>query len=200
MKDTTGQVATPPHGVVQKYGLPYGKASAPVKVTAYEDFMCPVCGDFETGSRDMIRQYVDQGKVQVQYRMISFLDRSSSTKYSTRAENAAAVVLDTSGAGVAKKFHDLLYENQPQEGSAGLSDSQLTDYAVQAGAKRGDVSGAIKSLRFEQWVKNATEASSKKGVTGTPTVFVDGKELKFGSVSELPGMLRSAIENKLASP
>lgn len=147
----------------------------------------------------MLAKYVAKGDVQVQYRVISFLDRSSNgTRYSTRSANAFGVVLDTSGAKVAKKFHDLLYENQPHEGSSGLSDQELIDFAVKAGANEDDVSGAIKSIKFEQWVKNATDASSKNGVRGTPTVFVNGKPLK-SSVGSLPDAVKSSIDKALAS-
>ena len=91
-----------------------------MKVAVYEDFMCPFCGQFEAASRDALEKQVEAGKVQIQYHVLNFLDDSSTTKYSTRAANALAVVLDTSGPEVAKKFHDLLFENQPAEGSAGL--------------------------------------------------------------------------------
>ena len=116
--------------------MPAGKASAPVTVTVYEDFMCPFCGQFEAATRAKLQAGIDAGKVQVQYHVLNFLDAAPPPSYSTRAANALAVVLDTSGPEVAKKFHDLLYENQPAEGSAGLSDAQLVDYAVQAGATR----------------------------------------------------------------
>ena len=36
--------------------VPAGKASAPVKVVVYEDFMCPFCGQFEAASRDCLPQ------------------------------------------------------------------------------------------------------------------------------------------------
>jgi protein-disulfide isomerase len=194
-RDTTGQASTPPTGVVDKYAVPRGQDSAPVTVTVYEDFMCPFCGDFEGESRSVLKKYVDAGDVQVQYRVLSFLDRASSgTEYSTRAMSALGVVLDTSGAEVAGKFHDLLYDNQPAEGSNGLSDDQLIELAVQAGANKDDVSGPIRSVRYEQWVKNATDDASKLGVTSTPTVLVDGKKLEFSTIPELLDQLTSAID------
>jgi protein-disulfide isomerase len=198
-RDTTGQATTPPDGVVEKYAVPRGDSSAPVTVTVYEDFMCPFCGDFEAASRDVLQKYVADGDVQVHYRVLSFLDRASSgSEYSTRAMSALGVVLDTSGAEVAGKFHDLLYENQPEEGSEGLSDGELVDLAVQAGADKGAVQGPIEAVKFEQWVKNATDDSSKAGVTSTPTVLVDGKKLEFSTIDDLMSQMTDAIEAGLA--
>jgi len=192
-KDTTGAAATTPAGVVDGYAVPIGKASAPSTVTVYEDFMCPFCGQFEAASRGPLQKYVDSGDVLMKYRVVSFLDGSSTTKYSTRAANAWAAVVNDSGPDVAKKFHDLLYENQPQEGSAGLSDAQLLDYAVQAGANRANVKKAIDTGQFNQWVTNATGAFSKAGFNSTPTVLFNGAKL---TAQDIPGMV-AELETKI---
>ena len=193
--DTSGQAATTvPSGTVGKYAVPAGPASAPVKVVLYEDFMCPICGELEAASRTRFQKDIDQGKVQLQYHVMNFLDNRSSTEYSSRAANALAVVLDTAGSKAAKKFHDLLYEHQPQEGSAGLSDAQLIDYAVQAGANRSSVTTGIHSRKFQHWVENVDTAASKAGVTGTPTAVVDGKTVQWTSVGDLATKLQTAID------
>ncbi len=194
-QDTTGVAAkTVPSGTVGRYAVPAGPASAPVKVELYEDFMCPICGELEAASRTQLQKDIDQGKVQVQYHVLNFLDRSSSTEYSSRAANALAVVLDSAGPAVAKKFHDLLFEHQPQEGSAGLSDAQLVHYAVQAGADRASVSAGIGDRRFQQWVDNVNNHASKAGVTGTPTAVVDGRTVKWTSVGDLATKLQKVID------
>src|SRR3954451_17920104 len=118
--DRTGGPAAAPQGTVATYAVPAGPSSAPVTVAVYEDFMCPFCGDFEAASRSALQKAVDAGKVQVRYHVLNFLDGRSTTDYSTRAANAYAAVLDDSGPAAAKRFHDLLFENQPEEGSAGI--------------------------------------------------------------------------------
>jgi len=197
-RDTTGKAATVPGGVVDTYAVPVGKASAPVKLTVYEDFMCPFCGQFESESRGVLKKYIDAGDVRENYRVVSFLDDSSTTKYSTRAMNAFAAVLNSSGPVVAKKFHDLLYENQPAEGSAGLSDAQLLQYAVQAGADRAAVKKAMDSGQFDQWVINATGAFSKAGYTSTPTVLLDGKQVEAQDVQGMVADVEQQIKAKVS--
>lgn len=196
--DTSGASGGVPANTTDTYGFAVGPASAKVTLDAYEDFMCPVCGDFEAASRTWVDQYVQQGKVRVVYHPIAFLDRmSNGTQYSTRAANALGVVLSTSGPDVAKKFHDLLYENQPQEGSNGLTDAQLIDLAVKAGAAKDKVEGPINSLTYKQWVANATDASSKAGVNGTPTVLVDGKPFtNWQTIQDLSTNLKQLVDSK----
>ena len=193
-QDTPAASGSVPAGVVGGYAVPAGPSSAPVKVVVYEDFMCPYCGQFEAASRTSFAQEISAGKVQFQYHVLNFLDRSSTTDYSTRSANALAVVLDTSGPTVAKKFHDLLFENQPAEGSAGLSDSQLVDYAVQAGAKASAVRSGIEGTTYKGWVDKVTDRSSKDGVTGTPTVMIDGKKVDSQSTDGLVSAIQQAVD------
>jgi protein-disulfide isomerase len=190
-RDDTSVAGSPPTGAIG-YAVPAGPATAPVKVTVYEDFLCPFCGQFETASATALEDDVQAGKVQLRYHVLTFLDGSTSTQYSSRAANALAVVLDRAGPDVAKKFHDLLFAHQPQEGSAGLSDAQLVAYAVQAGATKADVQPGIKDRTFEQWVKNVGDQASKDGVNQTPTVLVDGKKIS-GSIDSLVSQVEKAV-------
>jgi protein-disulfide isomerase len=184
--------STAPQGAVASYAVPAGPSSAPVKVTVYEDFLCPFCGQFEAATRETLQQQVDAGKVQVRYHVLNILG-SGSSDYSSRAANALAVVLDTSGPETAKKFHDLLFENQPPEGGDGLSDGQLVDYAVKAGAPRSTVEADVKSRKFEQWVDDGTNQASKDDVHATPTVKVAGKTLESTSIDGLVSKLEKAV-------
>lgn len=175
-RDKTGQTAVDiPGHLTGPYSVTVGQASAPVTIKLYEDLQCPICREFEAVTGSQVRDAIAAGKVKVDYHMVAFLDRSSTTNYSSRALNAAMVVLDTAGPDTFLKFHTLLYDNQPAEGTAGLSDQQLIDYAVEAGADRTKVSGPIKSNLYHQWVLNATDQMSRDNVTGTPTVYINGK-------------------------
>ncbi len=197
-RDTSGQSAAAPAGVVDSYAVAMGKAGAPVTVTVYEDFMCPYCGQFEKVSEQPLKQYAASGDVQVRYHVVSFLDGSSSSDYSTRAANAFAVVQDTAGSEVAVRFHDALYANQPAEGSAGLSDQEMIDLAVAAGADKAAISGPIGDLAFKQWVVNSTDQWSKRGYRGTPTVTVNGNKIDFNSAEDLLSNTEAAIKEALA--
>jgi protein-disulfide isomerase len=177
-RDTTGQAdsAAAPEGA-DGYGVVVGEADAPQTVVVYEDFQCPVCKAFEDATTKQVAAGISDGKIKVEYRMVAFLDDASQNNYSSRAANAAAAVLDDAGVDAFKEFHDTLYANQPAENTAGPDNDQLIDDAVQAGADRTAVSEAINGGEFDQWVVDATDAMSKDGVTGTPTIEIDGQKL-----------------------
>jgi len=194
-----GQVAGAPDGAVDEYAVSLvaegAAGAASVTVEVYEDFMCPVCGQFEADAGDTLREYAESGDVQVRYRPISFLDRASNgTEYSTRSMNAVGVVLDENGPEAALELHDALFANQPAENTDGLSDEELIELAVEAGADRAAVTQPIEDVKFERWVDDATAASQNEGVGGTPTVVVNGEKLEDNSVEALTAAVERARE------
>lgn len=150
-----------------------GRPEAPVKVEIYLDYMCPFCGRFEKANSADIDSLVRSGKIRVELHPLAFLDRlSSGTRYSTRTANAVATVADRAPSAVLA-FNTALFTGQPAEGTAGLSDDQLAALAVQAGVPQ-DVASAFTDRTFEPWIARATDTAVKAGVTGTPTVKING--------------------------
>lgn len=183
--------ATAVPNTTSNYGILVGQPTAPVHVVVYEDFQCPYCKAFESTSADTLKQYVAAKKISVEYRPIALLDQNSTTQYSTRSLNAAACVTAQGGSAAFLKFHDLLYANQPAEGSAGLTDSQLIQYAAQAGASGSTVQLCINNLKYRAWTVGATDAFSKAGFSGTPTVTINGQPFtNTGS----PQALKTALD------
>ncbi|NYG58330.1 protein-disulfide isomerase [Nocardioides daedukensis] len=160
------------------YGLGVGDPEAPVKVEIFEDFQCGHCADFKKVANDELLAAAQDGSAYVVYRPMAFLN-----EWSVRAMNALGVVLDEAGGQAALKLHDLLFANQPS--GTVPSDDEIVALAVQAGASESDVRKGIEDLSFRQWVVNATDDASKRGVTGTPTVFINGKPVGGQTIDEL---------------
>jgi protein-disulfide isomerase len=173
--------------VIAKDRTAGGKVDSSVpSVAFYFDYMCPICGQFETANASSLEAMIADGKANVVLHPVSILDRQSQgTDYSTRSAAAAAWVADRDPAHFLD-FHELLYTNQPRENTTGLTDEQLANFARQAGVPQ-DVANGIKSgdarATFGQWVFSATnEATSNEalknpqsGGFGTPTITIDGK-------------------------
>jgi protein-disulfide isomerase len=182
--------AVPANTVDGATAFAVGPADAPVTVDVYEDFLCPACRQFEATTGDTLAALAADGTAQVRYHPIAILDRASTDDYSTRALNAAAVVGDAAGTEAFLAFHDALFAEQPAEGGPGLTDERLGELAAEAGASGADVEEAITGLAYEDWTREVTDAASRAGVTGTPTVLVDGAILQ----DRTPAGLRAAVE------
>lgn len=171
------------HGATGSYGFVVGKVDAPATMVVYEDFQCPSCKSFEDTDGAMLNQKIADGTLSIEYRPIAILDRMSSTDYSSRALNAAACVRNDTNITGWKAYHDLLFKEQPAENTAGLTDDQLTSFARQAGAKAPAVGTCISDGTYRDWGSSATDAASKDGVSGTPTVRLNGDNIDVSQLA-----------------
>ena len=189
--DSSGEAAAAPGGM-DGYAVTVGDEDAPTTLAFYEDPQCPICQQFESEIGDDVAAAVESGEVKVDYHVVSFLDDASQNEWSSRAANALMVVQDLAGPDAFVAMHELLYDNQPAEGTAGPSDAQLVAWAVEAGAPEAPARQGIESGRFDQFVVNATDQMSKDGVNGTPTVFVDGEKVD-GTPADSVAAVREAL-------
>lgn len=159
----------PPGAVQNDTGIAVG--NGPVKIDVYEDFICPACGQFEQQTGGALDQLVADGKATVIYHPVAYLDRASTTDYSTRAAAAAGAAAE---GGKFREYVEALFARQPAEGTAGLSDNELIEIGRSVGL--GDqFAQAVRDGKYKSWTAHVTDEASAAGVTGTPTVRVNGK-------------------------
>lgn len=179
-----------PENVVDEVSIPVGSADAPVTVSVYFDYICPACGAFEEANAAELDRMIEEEEALVELRPISFLDETSrGTKYSTRAANALATVTAESPEH-AWEFHGALYENQPAEGTTGLSDAEIADIAEEVGVP-AEVTDQFTDGTYDAWVADVTEQAFASGVEGTPTILIDGET--FEGDPYTPGALTEAV-------
>jgi hypothetical protein len=91
--------------------------AGPVRVDAYIDFLCPFCRQFEERSGPALNRLLDGGAITLVYHPLGFLDRLSTTRYSSRASAASGCASDF---GRFREYKDALFANQPPEGGPRL--------------------------------------------------------------------------------
>jgi protein-disulfide isomerase len=191
---TSADAAVPANTVEGTDGTAFliGNPEAPTTVDVYEDYLCPACGQFEAETGGTLAAMAENGIVQIRYRPIAILDRLSADDYSTRSLNAAAVVADAAGPEAFRTFSEALFAEQPAENGPGLTDDRLIELAAEAGASGGAVEDGIRNLRFEDWTKDVTDAASRAGISGTPTILVDGEPVQDWSPEGLTAAVQAA--------
>ncbi|GAA4046453.1 thioredoxin domain-containing protein [Arthrobacter methylotrophus] len=187
--DVPASAATKPATVT----VPGGEAEAgkPVKVIAYIDFICPACKQIETANRESLTNLRNEGRISLEFRPVGFLDRSSTTNYSSRAANAAACVVNSSPEKYVD-FFNLLFERQPAEGGSGIPDKDLKAMAKEVGA--ANIDSCVDSKQFRPWVNHSTRAAAAAGITSTPAVFIEGKQ--WNGRTNLTTDIQTAIDAK----
>jgi protein-disulfide isomerase len=168
-----GSYVAPQHATANGDGLVVG--SGPKTVEVYVDFMCPHCKVFEESAGGTLNQMAAGNKIKLVSHPVAYLDRFSTTNYSTRASAASGCASD---AGKLTEYSQTLFANQPPENSAGLSDDQLIQLGHTAGISGSGFDTCVRDGKYKPWVQHVTDAATARGVTGTPTVFVDGKQVE----------------------
>ena len=155
--------------------------NGPVVVEDYIDFICPHCKTFHDEAGPAIAQLIAENKITFVQHPVAYLDRFSTNRYSTRAAAAAACASD---GGKFEEYVNVLFANQPPEGGPGPTDSQLIDFGRGIGLG-DDFAGCVTDKRYVAWVGKVSDDATKAGITGTPTVFVNGKKIQGGSAAIL---------------
>ncbi|MCW2551670.1 MAG: hypothetical protein JWR78_1451 [Mycobacterium sp.] len=175
--------------VITKEGTTEPKAV----LSLYEDFLCPVCGNFEQQFGPTVTKLINSGAIAADYYMVAILDRPANQNYSSRAGAAAYCVADedtTADKEVFRRFHAAMYAQQPSEtGTTFPTNQQLIETARQAGVV-GKVPECINSGRNLDMVKGLAAATN---VTGTPTVRINGEDYKFSTPDALVAKIKEIV-------
>lgn len=139
----------------------------PVQIVIWQDFDCVHCAELEETYGDDIAKAVEDGDATVEYRTVNFLDNA--TNYSSRAANAYYAVAQQVGTDEALEFQKEMFTHQ---GTGGLDNQQIIDIAANHGA---DISDAVDDGQWRTMVNYTTAVAQDNGVTGTPTVMIDGE-------------------------
>jgi protein-disulfide isomerase len=143
----------------------------PVRVEAFIDFLCPYCRRFELSSGPALALMVADAQISLIYHPMNFLDEASTTTYSTRAAAASGCAADL---GRFVEYAHALFENQPPEGGAGLSDAELADVGRAAGLDEPAFAASLSEGPYLDWPSFVTARATDSGVSATPTVLVAG--------------------------
>jgi protein-disulfide isomerase len=184
-----------------------GQPNAKVTIDAYEDFLCPICGDFETANFTSIEQQLEAGTVKVRYHMINLLDTNSNPAgYSTMAANTALAVA-TVAPDKFIDYHYSLYQKQPQENGAGWTQAQLNSVANRLGVSGTEFNSLVNNKTYDNQIQtnlnNAekdqslfqTSSDGSKGF-GTPTIVANNKTINWQTDTNWLSELISGVTPK----
>lgn len=153
--------------------IPVGADAAPSTLTVYEDPRCPACGEFEKEFHATVNQLLSQGKLKIQYHVVSFIDRHDQGSGSKNAANALACAQNV---GAFHNFHDVVYANQPDETDDAWADkSALITLGKQVPALNNPAfASCVNGNTFGSWVTAVQTDFDKSGYSSTPTILLNG--------------------------
>jgi protein-disulfide isomerase len=142
-----------------------GDLIAPVKIVEYGDFQCPYCQDMATKLNEL---------VQKNYNEVCFAFRQF--PLTGIHENAAVASVASEAAGIQGKFwemHTSMFTNQHD-----LSIGNIVELAKELKLDTKRFVKDLDSIALSDKVQKDFLGGVESGVTGTPTLFVNGIRYK----------------------
>jgi len=160
-------------------GRMMGDPNAPVTIEVYEDFKCSACqGYSQTIEPQVISELVETGTVFYVFRQYPFLDDRSNVKDSDNAANASMCAADQ---GHFWDYKKMLYANlnfKPGE----FSEKRLLAFAESMGLDMDAFGSCLDGRTHQSVIDEEINMGISAGVTGTPSIFVNGQQVKPGYV------------------
>ncbi|SRR6266536_2005050 len=171
--------ALPPHAT--------GPPDAPVTLEEFGDFECPPCGLLHPVLKTMEREFGP--RLRVIFREFPLVPTHLHALAAARAAEAAGL------QGKFWEMHDLLYENQKIWHDAFDVRPIFESYATRIGLDLERFKSDSTNEIVERRIFLDGKRAHALGVKGTPTVFLNGREVPFESLA--PEKLRVLINVEL---
>ena len=154
-------------------GIKAGPDAAPVRILVFSDYMCPACKHFTTNVEPLVRRdFVNTGKVQIVYYDFPL---GGAHRWSFLASRAGRCAEDQNKFW---EYHDNLFATQNEwafETKAPVK--RFEDKAQQLGLNLNDFKSCLNSDKHAELVSANYALGSQLGVRGTPTLFMNGRQL-----------------------
>ena len=184
--NTTGAPGASPTATIP-ITKPNVKVSSPVVLEEYGDYQCPPCGALYPVLKQIEGEYGNQLKMVFHHFPLTKMHK-----------NAMAAAHAAEAARNQNKFwemHDHLYRNQ--DAWKDLDDPRqiFVQYARELGMNADRFSRDLDSPQVEQRISDDMQKGTSLGVTGTPTVFIEGHMLRYEATT--PDGVRQGINYML---
>ena len=172
-----------------------GAANAPVTLMEFASVMCPICKAFHDGMWTQLKQnYIDTGKVR-------FVLREFPTGDMPPAVVVAAFQVARCGNATPQQYFsrvDVFYDQQSSFFSLRSNDdvkAKLLEIGQAANLSEQQINDCISDPTGAARMQRFSENGATLGVTGTPTLFLNGRKLDPtpGTYAELSRVLDAAI-------
>ncbi len=156
-----------------------GNPDAPVLIEEYASLTCGHCANFHINMLPTVKEsYIKAGVARLQ---LKNLVRDGS-------DVAAAKLARCMGPDKGYVMLDTLFTNQ--QFWAGQNAAKLVDYAREAGMSRAAFDRCQSNGTLQQNLMETLKEADSRGVTGTPTFFINGEKIDFHGLSDLMNALK----------
>lgn len=163
-----------------------GNNTTGVTLVEYGDYQCPYCGQYYPVVKQVQAEFNNQ--ITFQFRNFPLVNVHQNAFAGARAAEAASL---------QDKFwemHDALYETQTQWSTSTDPESYFTQIAQQLGLNVTQFQSDYASGKVNDVINADMAEGNKLGIQGTPTFFLNGKQIQVGeTASSFETLIKAAI-------
>ena len=168
-----------------------GNPDAAVVLEEYSDFQCPACSAMFPVLADIMAEYGDQ---------ISFEYKHFPIERIHPYALQAAVAAEAAGQqGKFYEFHDLLFENQTTWSQSPTPNVFFMQYAEELGLDMDLFKRHTNASVLRDRVRAQQAEGVDRGVTGTPTLFLNGERMQYNTYEEFVTQIAIAVDPEAAA-
>ena len=160
-----------------------GPANAPVTIVEFADFQCPFCSKVPPLIDDLLKAYPKD--VKFVYKQLPL------TSIHQNALNASRAALAAGKQGKFWPMYETLFANQ-----RALDLESLKKYAQQIGLDVAQFEKDMAAPDVQKQIEEETKLAQATQVTGTPTLFINGKRVMNRSIDGMKQMIDAALKAK----
>jgi predicted DsbA family dithiol-disulfide isomerase len=164
-------------------GSPFlGKADAPVTLVVFSDFQCPFCSKIEPLLDEVLKKNPDNVKIVFKHLPLQM---------HKQAKPAALAAIAAQEQGKFWQMHDALFAVSKQ-----LSKETIEKAAQDIGLDMDKFKKDLASPATLEKLKKDMIDAGKASVSGTPTLFINGRQVKGRGVNVVQKMIDQELSSK----
>lgn len=163
-----------------------GPVNAPVTIVEFTDFQCPACAAMHPVLEEVLKSYSDK---------VRFVVRDFPLNQHENARKAAEAADAANEQGKFFEYIAVLFKNQKA-----LDVPSLKKYASDLGLNRTKFDAALDRGIYAAEVKHDVDDGEMYGVGSTPTIFINGVQLRTLSADGLREAIDRAAKSAAATP
>jgi protein-disulfide isomerase len=157
-----------------------GKASAPVTVVVYSDFLCPYCSKGAATLKEFMERHPDSVRVLFKHYAVDEVSRQAALVYEALA---------LQDPKLAFAFHDAAFAAQDELTQAG--EPAVLALAIKLGANPYKLKRDLKKPELAARIDADVAEARSFGINGTPTFLLNGVSIRGAApLSEFEDVLR----------
>jgi len=159
-----------------------GPKDAGVTLVIFDDYQCPYCARLDRFTQQLLEMYPDDLNCVIKHFPLSS---------HPLANQAAAAALAAGKQGKFWEFHSRLLENHDQ-----LSQEKINEIAASLNLDMEKFNRDRASEQVRKIIAEDVANGRQVGVTGTPSVFLNGKRIENRKIGNLPALIQQELQKK----